>query len=169
VKLGDDQVIDSFFSTYVFFLIKWIGKRLNGCLWIFPTTVTVATLLRVVFVVHQRDQDLKTILKISRWSRKMDFDNFFDGLRDALVMDHLTGSPQIVNICAHCGAALWVEAIPFEVQEFIIPGEGYIGPEELDRNFKPHNTYTRPEEKLDMAIVMTGLLADLHGFEGGVM
>jgi hypothetical protein len=85
-------------------------------------------------------------------------------------MERLTASPRIIDIFGHCGTAVWVEALPYEVEEVIVPGEGYIEQEELHdaEALNPQNDYTA-KEKLEMALVMAESLADLHGFIDGVM
>ena len=112
----------------------------------------------------------KSILKISRWKRDYGKDTMFSTLRDATIMERLTSSSRIVDIFGHCGTGVWVEAIPYEVEEVIVPGDGYIKQEDLhDKDdVKPQNDYT-PTEKLETALVMAESIADLHGFEGGVM
>jgi hypothetical protein len=143
-RLGDDQVFDTFYISHGYF--------------------------RDVWVVHQPDKSQKSILKMSRWEHDVDIEGLFSDLKDALIMERLTGSPRIVNMFGHCGTAIWVEAIPYEVEEVIVPGDGYIKQEDLHDTLElnPQNDYTA-EEKLDMAIAMAESLADLHGFEGGVM
>jgi hypothetical protein len=110
------------------------------------------------------------MMKMSRYH----FDNkiglFHSTLRDALIMERLTASPRIVDAYAHCGTTVLVEPIPFEVEEYIVPGEGHIKQEELhdEADVTPLNNFTI-EEKLQMALEMAESLADLHGFKDGVM
>lgn len=110
------------------------------------------------------------MMKMSRYS----FDNkiglFHSTLRDVLVMERLTASPRIVDAYAHCGTTVLVEAIPLELEEYVVPGEGYIKQEELhdEADVKPMNNFTI-EEKLHMTLEMAESLADLHGFKDGVM
>jgi hypothetical protein len=115
-------------------------------------------------------KDAKTVIKMSRYSHGFKIGDFLQGLRDALVMERLTASPRIVDIFAHCGTSVQVEAIPHEVEEVIVPGEGYIEQDRLHDidEVKPQNDFT-VSEKLEMALEMAKSLADLHGFEDGVM
>jgi len=85
-------------------------------------------------------------------------------------MERLSRSPRIVDIYSHCGVSMRVEALPFELEEVVVPGSGYIKQVDLDAEGALHsrNEYTA-EEKLDIAIAMAESLADLHGYEGGVM
>ena len=63
-----------------------------------------------------------------------------------------------------------VEAIPYEVEEYVVPGDGYIKQDQLHdtEELKPQNQYSA-SEKLGMALEMAESLADLHGFSDGVM
>ena len=113
-------------------------------------------------------------------------------------MERLSGSPRIVDLYGHCGSSVSerskialmyqgllegetnfgmliglyqviVEAIPFEVEEYIVPN-GYIKQVDLQDadEVKPQNSYNAAE-KLGMALEMAESLADLHGFPDGVM
>ena len=142
--LGDHQIFDSFYISHGY----W----------------------RDVWVVHQRDQDVKSILKKSRWTHEYDAELFFMTLNDALIMERLTKSPRIVDVYGHCAYSVWVEAIPFELESVIIPDDGYSKQEDLQdsEELKPKNDFS-DEEKLRVALSMAESLADLHGFEDGLM
>ena len=167
----DDQTYDTFYISHGYF--------------------------RDVWVVYQPDFETKTILKTLRWKHEVSLSMTREVLNDALIMERMTASPRIVDIFHHCGTSVWVEAINYEVEEVIVPGEGYY---ELDINNetmtaeeqqkirdefpmvedivtssgemltvpKPFNDFTAVE-KLDMALQMAKSLADLHGYEGGVI
>ncbi len=141
---GDDQVFDSFMISHGYF--------------------------RDVWVVHQPNLDFKSILKTVRWKHKFDPEIYNGILTDALVMERMTISPRIVDVYGLCGTSVWVEALPHEVEEVIIPGDGTMNPEEMQNQgeLKPMNDLTT-EEKLDIALSMAESLADLHGYSGGVM
>jgi len=142
---GDDQVLDSFYISHGYF--------------------------RDVWVIHQPAQNnTKSVLKMTRWKHKYGHKTYWNTLADAMVMERLTASPRIVDIYGHCGSAVWVEAIPHEVEEVIIHGDGMANPEDLhyESELNSLNNYT-VEEKLDMALTMAESLADLHGFHGGVI
>jgi hypothetical protein len=142
--LGDHQIFDSYYISHGY----W----------------------RDVWVVHQRDQDVKSILKKSRWTHKFNAEVFSMTLNDALIMERLTKSPRIVDVYGHCAYSVWVEAIPFEVESVIIPGDGYSKQEDLrdTEELKSKNDFS-DEEKLRVALTMAESLADLHGFEDGLM
>ena len=109
-------------------------------------------------------------LKVFRYKHDMEFKNLETVRKDALVMERLTASPRIVNIYGHCSFSVSVEAIENEMEEFIVPGDGYAKPEDLDdsKDVDPKNHYTVPE-KLDIALAMAESISDLHGFDEGVI
>ena len=144
-RLGNDQVYDSFYISHGYY--------------------------RDVWVVAKPDAHERSVLKTVRWKHDYDSESFLMTLRDALVMERLTHSERIVDIFGHCGTAVMAEAIPFEVEEYVVPGRGRgIDQEELhdEEYLNPRNSFTA-EEKLDMALTMAESIADLHGFEDGVM
>ena len=61
-----------------------------------------------------------------------------------------------------------MQAMPHELEEIIVPGEGMAKQEDLPDIVKPLNDYN-VEEKLDIALTMAESIADLHGFKDGVM
>jgi hypothetical protein len=121
-------------------------------------------------VVDQPHLNIKSILKTVRWNHDYVPTTFIETRMDALVMERLTSSPRIVDIYGHCGSAVWVEAIPFPIEEVIVHGDGYMKPEQLmdQTELKSYNQFT-PKEKLDIALAMAVSLADLHGYPEGVM
>ena len=64
------------------------------------------------------------------------------------------------------------EFVPIELEERIVLGEGYADPKDVEERNKdglrPYNNFTA-EEKLDIALQMAESIADLHGFEDGVI
>jgi hypothetical protein len=126
---------------------------------------------RDVWVVHELNVDVKSILKTSRYRHSFRQGIYINVLNDATVMERLTKSPRIVDIYGHCGTSVWVEPLSFEVEEVIVPGDGFIkDPKDLEDevDVNPKNHYTT-EEKLKMALAMAESLADLHGYSEGVM
>lgn len=117
--------------------------------------------------VHSKPMDhpVKTILKTTRTKFDFNYRNLMDVQREALVMDRLATSDHIVTGLGHCGASLLVEAVPFEVEEYVVPGTGY---HESGLINEPRNSF-EPREKLQMALEMAESLAELHGYMGGVM
>jgi len=119
--------------------------------------------------IQQQHQETSA-LKMARYKIEYDRDSYMKTLNDAVVMDKLTESPRIVDIYAHCGGSIWVEAMPNEMEEVIVPGEGMMEQKDLhdEDGLKPRNHYTL-DEKIDMALIMAESLADLHGFPDGVI
>lgn len=128
---------------------------------------------REVWLVENHDYegpDETLALKLFRYKHEMNFKQLETIRKDALVMERLTASPRIVNMYGHCAFSITVEAIDNEMEKFIVPGNGYAQPEDLDdsQDVDPKNGYTVPE-KLDIALAMAESLADLHGFSEGVI
>lgn len=88
--------------------------------------------------------------------------------RDAVVMERLTSSPRIVDIYGHCATSVHVEPVAYEVEEYVVPGSGYMKQKELkdSHDVDPQNDYTATE-KLEMALEMAESIAELHGFKVG--
>jgi serine/threonine protein kinase len=90
--------------------------------------------------------------------------------RDAIVMERLTHSPRIVDIYGHCSTTIISEPMPSDVSDDIIPGDGSAKQADLDKldDVYPQNNLTATQ-KLEMSLEMAEGLADIHGFEGGVI
>jgi serine/threonine protein kinase len=125
---------------------------------------------RDVWVNFKPADDIKTILKMTRFEFDVDFKSLFLVRQEALVMERLSQSSSIVDIYGYCGTSVLVEAIPFEVEDYVIPGTGYKKQAELrdEGQVKPQNEYT-PTEKLQMALEMAESIAVLHGYADGVI
>ena len=67
-----------------------------------------------------------------------------------------------------CILNLSTKAMPYEMEEIIVPGEGMAKQKDLPKELTPLNHYT-VEEKLDISLLMAESLADLHGFSDGVV
>ena len=83
----------------------------------------------------------------------------------------MTASPRIVNIYGHCGTSVLSEFLSKEVEGEMIPGSGKyyrIGGIHMGEEITPKNKYT-PMEKLMLSLQMAEALADLHGFQDGVI
>eukprot|EP00535_Pseudo-nitzschia_heimii_P008804 CAMPEP_0197185296 /NCGR_PEP_ID=MMETSP1423-20130617/11646_1 /TAXON_ID=476441 /ORGANISM="Pseudo-nitzschia heimii, Strain UNC1101" /LENGTH=617 /DNA_ID=CAMNT_0042636321 /DNA_START=147 /DNA_END=1997 /DNA_ORIENTATION=+ len=140
---GDDQFYDSFYISHGAF--------------------------RMVWILHQFSPvEMKSALKVTRYKKNWEPRYFWYTLNDAMVMEKLTGSPRIVNIYGHCGGTVWVEAMPHELEEIVVPGEGMAKQKDLPDIVKPKNDF-KVEEKLDIALRMAESIADLHGFRDGVI
>jgi serine/threonine protein kinase len=94
--------------------------------------------------------------------------------REAIVMERLTHSPRIIDIYGHCSTTILSEAMGAnsEVWRDMIPGTGRATHKEYKAEnkleVKPRNNFTATE-KLDISLQMAEALADMHGFEGGVI
>jgi serine/threonine protein kinase len=90
--------------------------------------------------------------------------------REAIVMERLTHSPRIVDIYGHCSTTIISEPMPSDVSHDIVPGEGHAKQADLDDldDVYPRNNFTATQ-KLEMSLAMAEALADIHGFEDGVI
>lgn len=111
-----------------------------------------------------------SVLKTLRMKHDFSVKDFMGIQKDSLVMERLTSSPRILNMHGHCSTSMLVQPIPFEVEEYIVPGDGMMSQKELDKydDVKPMNSFT-VAEKLEMALEMAESIADLHGYKGGVI
>jgi len=95
--------------------------------------------------------------------------------REAIIMEKLTSSPRIMNIYSFCSTSIGTEFIPNEVQSVLVPGSGYATREEAAKSILQNGISTisknelAPREKLETALAMAESLADLHGFQDGVI
>lgn len=98
--------------------------------------------------------------------------------KEALVMEALSASHLIVDIYGHCATSIIAEAMPGEITTAIVPGDvddydrGHVKQSDLDAlqqdDVYPLNNLT-VTEKLDYAVLMAEAVAELHGYEGGVI
>ena len=111
-------------------------------------------------------------LKTLQMKHNYDEDSFEEVQLEAVIMERMTYSPRVMNIYGHCGFAVMVEVIPIEFEEVAVFGEGYATNDEIQKRNKdgprPYNNFTSVE-KLNFALEMAESLADLHGFEDGVI
>jgi len=110
------------------------------------------------------------VLKALRPKRPLDIEQMKMVQRDAIIMERLTSSPRIIDIFGHCASSTIVERMRYEVEEYVVPDEGMAVQKDLDKldGVHPMNNYTI-EEKLQIALEMAESIADLHGYEGGVI
>ena len=110
------------------------------------------------------------VLKMLRTKHDFDLSNWEMVRIDALVMERLSSSPRIMDAYGHCGFSIMAEAVQNELEELIVPNSGYADKEDLDdsQDVDPFNDFS-PPEKLDIALAMAESIADLHGFEDGII
>jgi serine/threonine protein kinase len=122
------------------------------------------------------------IYKVVKFSTQYTYKMFYQMHLEAIIMERLTKSPRIVSIYGFCGTTIFAEPMAEEVTPDIIPGKkdkryniyktGFLEQEELDKlqthDVHPMNNLTL-QQKLDYATVMAESIADIHGFEGGVI
>ena len=119
------------------------------------------------WVTRKPGDGTTTVFKTTRTHFDFGWRNLFDVHREALIMERLTSFPNIVTSYGHCGTSVLTEAVPHEVERYVVPGTGYSNnggePPEVSRN------HLSAEEKLQTALEMAESIAVLHGYEGGVI
>ncbi|KAL7540176.1 hypothetical protein ACHAXR_009931 [Thalassiosira sp. AJA248-18] len=113
-----------------------------------------------------------TAMKTLQMRHPFNDEQFEEVQLEAVIMERMTKSPRIMDIYGHCSYSTMVEVVPIEFEEVAVPGEGYEAPEDVKKRNKnglrPYNDFTATE-KLGFALEMAESLADLHGFEDGVI
>ncbi len=92
---------------------------------------------------------------------------------DAVVAERLTASKRIYDIYGHCGIGIASEFFPHgDIEEIAVPEEGYLSRDEIlerdSRELTSDNEFTS-REKLVLSLQMAEAVADLHGYEYGVI
>lgn len=125
---------------------------------------------RDVWVSTKPSDGSTTIFKTTRYNFDFGWRNLFDVHREALIMERLTAFPNIVTSYGHCGTSVATEAVPHEVESYIVPGTGYKKRADLHDEYdvQPQNTLTA-KEKLETALEMAESIAALHGFADGAI
>lgn len=85
-------------------------------------------------------------------------------------MERLSSSPRVIDIYGFCGTSVLLEAMASDLHTKIIAGDGFASQNDLDEldDVNPLNNFTT-SEKLQIALAMVESLADIHGFEGGMI
>ena len=111
-----------------------------------------------------------SILKTLRFKHDFSIKDYFGIQKDALVMERLTSSPRILSMYGHCSMSMLVQPMPYEVEQYVVPGSGMIKQKELEEfnDVKPMNQFN-VSEKLGIALEMAESLAVLHGHSEGII
>lgn len=113
-----------------------------------------------------------TALKTFQMKHPFESDHFEEVQLEAIIMERMTKSPRIMSLYGHCGFSTMVEVVPIEFEEAVVIGEGYEEHDAIEKRNKngvqSFNNYTS-SEKLSFALEMAESLADIHGFEDGVI
>lgn len=121
-----------------------------------------AGLWRSVYVVSARDAQEVSVLKVMKGEHSVDARNIDRHRRDALVMERLTGSPNVVDIYGFCGNTVLTEFAPKPLDDLIYARPGVNVESSID------GVTRRTEEgRLKLAIGTMKGLAAIHEVEGG--
>ncbi len=112
------------------------------------------------------------VLKTLQMVHNFDDESFAEVRLEAIIMERMTKSPRIMDIYGHCGFSALTEVVPIEFEEAMVFGEGYASNDAVERRnengVQPFNNFTATE-KLGYALEMAESIADLHGFEDGII
>lgn len=119
------------------------------------------------------------VLKVLRYRSDFDYQAMTEMNNEAVVMERLSGSPRIVDIFGNCGFSIMAENMEYELTKELVPGSeidyskyGYMNQSDLDAiqaiDVRPQNAL-HVAQKLEYAISMAEAIADIHGFDGGVI
>ena len=123
---------------------------------------------REAYLLHERF-DPNVVIKVQRFEdNDFELDRYEFVRVDALVMERLSSSPRIADMYGHCATSVNTEFLPDELYPLMIPGQGLGNHMNDTVDVDPQNNFTITE-KLDLAIRMAESIADLHGYEGGVL
>jgi hypothetical protein len=114
-------------------------------------------------------------MKVQRFDDKNYKTDRYEFVRmDALIMERLTASPRIVDIYGHCGVTVLTEFLPVELDGYAVPFQSKTR-QTNKINLQREKNYVIPlneiniTQKLDITLQMAEAIADLHGFEDGVI
>ena len=117
-------------------------------------------LWRSVFAVIAGDEHEVAVLKMMKSKHEVNDRNMDRHRRDGLVMERLSGSPNVVDIYGYCGNSVLTEFAPMTVDDVIYSRNGRSAPDGMV-------TAETPEGRMHLAMgVMKGLAA-LHDIDGG--
>ena len=112
------------------------------------------------------------VLKTLQMRHPFNDEQFEEVQLEAIIMERMTKSPRIMGIYGHCAYSTMAEVVPIEFEERAVPGEGYESQKSVEKRntdgIRPYNNFTSTQ-KLVFALEMAESLADLHGFEDGVI
>lgn len=134
---------------------------------------------RDVWVNRKPSEGTTTIFKTTRIYFDFGWRNLLDVQREALIMERLTVFSNIITSYGHCGTSVLTEAVPNEVERYVVPGTGYYSAGANNNNNHHHNGDSdlpleshndlSAEEKLQTALAMAESIAVLHGNKDGVI
>jgi len=138
-------------------------------------------LSRMGWLVQEQPQPsfvLKQLLSLDD-NRPVDAKNILRAQREALIMEQLSSSKRIVDTYGYCGTSNLVETMPGDSMLHLVISEETTTywlkkQRAIHKVFPwlispPSATPFNTAQKLDLAITVAESLAEMHGFEGGVM
>jgi hypothetical protein len=117
---------------------------------------------------------LKTTILERDWNRQ----RLQHVLTEAVIMDHMTGSPVIARTYGYCAFSIIVEPAPIDISKQILPmtdlqffqgkiEQATLDEKQVDDVYPLNQHHLSVVEKLHMALQMTRSIAELHGADTG--
>ena len=132
---------------------------------------------RQTYLFSPVDGSTQFVAKNLRYERDWTRHNLYKVNSEALIMEQLSGSEHVSRIYGHCGTTVLVEN-GHELTYKIVPrlhnglARGHISQHDIEKlqvnDVYIFNNFTA-EEKLDIAIVFSENIAELHGFPKGAI
>ncbi|CAJ1965836.1 unnamed protein product [Cylindrotheca closterium] len=121
---------------------------------------------------HHYDHDA-VVLKMMKSEHDVDDRNLERHKREAIVMDVLTKSPNIVNLFAYCGNSILTEYLAMDLEAYLRPRSRRKRRKKVRRGQKEEESLTEhqaprvttPEERLDLALQTAKALQVLHEYD----
>lgn len=111
------------------------------------------------------------VWKTLRYELDFEADSYEYVRMDALVSERLSSNPRFVDMFGHCGTSVATEYLSFgDLEGMVVPNGGYIKQKflmDID-DVHPQNQLD-PTDKLAIALEMAEAIADMHGFEDGII
>jgi Protein kinase domain len=123
---------------------------------------------RQVWLVFRRQpqEEERAVLKMMKSEHKVDSRNFERHRRDALAMERLTSSPNIVDMYAYCGNSVLTEYVGSDLHRVLYPANNMD--DELPPDQRPSPELVRTDrETLELALGIARGVAALHQVPGG--
>jgi serine/threonine protein kinase len=103
----------------------------------------------------------QVVLKLMKKEHDVNWRNFERHRREAIVMDVLTKSPNIVDLYSFCGNTVLTEYLPMDLENYL-KEQQQAKPRQKRANYIDRNLVTTPQQRLNMAYQTAKALKDLH-------
>ena len=115
---------------------------------------------RTVWKIRPGDSESPIVLKAMKGEHDFDNRNYDRHRRDALAMERLTGSPNVVSIYGYCSHSVLTEYLGKDMENVMFHSNDDIGSEE-------YPTRQTPEGRIRLALGAAKGVRDIHQVSGG--